>query len=216
MANMHEKEDLRSIKTRDAIRSAFIQLLCEMDFNSISIATLMKKAGYSRGAFYLHYPNIWAVYEELVQDYLKDLFAGYTEGSPLHHIIDEYSFSLLLKIINAIKEWYPFGKILLNKRKVPNIMPDIIEHYYRNDLLNNSPASSTMAIKYASEENDAITDEMVLQYCVVTQTALFECVTRHVSPHMKPDEIMQLAKKIYAGNIAWNKYQKQIPLQMDR
>ena len=68
-----KKEDLRVRKTREAIRNAFKEMVCEMDLNQISIKELTYRAQINRKTFYLHYPNLEAVLTEL-EDEIADIF----------------------------------------------------------------------------------------------------------------------------------------------
>ena len=68
-----KKEDLRVRKTREAIRNAFKEMVCEMDLNQISIKELTYRAQINRKTFYLHYPNLEAVLTEL-EDEIAAIF----------------------------------------------------------------------------------------------------------------------------------------------
>ena len=212
MSTSRGKDDLRAQKTRTAIQKAFIQLLCEMDFNSISIAHLMKKAGYSRGAFYLHYPHVWSVYEELTKDYVKDLCTGFDIERDPQYSMDEQALLIVVEVVKAAQKWYPFGKALLNKRWVPDIMPDVVERYSMKRLKEDTVLFPVTGVKYAEGEDDAIAKEVAMRYCVATLIAMFECAAHHVTARMSTSEIIELAEKIYAGNVAWWNYESHMDL----
>ncbi|MBQ7746361.1 MAG: TetR/AcrR family transcriptional regulator [Spirochaetia bacterium] len=72
---MEGKQDLRVIKTHQAIRKAFSDMICEMDYGQISIKELAARAQINRKTFYLHYESIDKLLEEL-QD---EIVAGYTK-----------------------------------------------------------------------------------------------------------------------------------------
>ena len=57
--NGKEKEDLRVTRTREAIHSTFKEMICETDYDKITIKKLTERAGINRKTFYLHYnsPN---------------------------------------------------------------------------------------------------------------------------------------------------------------
>ncbi|MBR5474060.1 MAG: TetR/AcrR family transcriptional regulator [Lachnospiraceae bacterium] len=214
MAPTRDVDDLRAKKTRIAIRKAFIQLLCETDFNSISIATLMKRANYSRGAFYLHYQNIWDVFEELVREYIKDLCAGFdVERKPDRYNMDEQAYLIVLEVVKAAKSWYPFGKALLNKRRVPDIMPDLLEQYSWERLKEETILFPAVGVKYADAE-DEIARETAMRYCVATLMCMFECAALYVTPNMSYSDMTRLAERIYAGNVAYWNYEQHMDLHV--
>ena len=53
-----KKEDLRVKKTREAIRSTFKEMICEMDYDQITIKELTQRAQINRKTFYLHYASL--------------------------------------------------------------------------------------------------------------------------------------------------------------
>lgn len=59
------KEDLRVQRTKEAIRDAFTDMICEMDFERISIKELTERARINRKTFYLHYNSLDDLLREL-------------------------------------------------------------------------------------------------------------------------------------------------------
>lgn len=72
---MHE--DLRVVRTKKEIRSAFDQLICEKGYEKMTVKELCQCAGIGRKTFYLHYENLNVVLEEkqgeIVERYVKAL-----------------------------------------------------------------------------------------------------------------------------------------------
>lgn len=71
---MDKQTDRRVLKTKKALKSALLGLLREKDLNSISIRDLSDAADVHRGTFYSHYQDIFALYEEIENDILNELF----------------------------------------------------------------------------------------------------------------------------------------------
>ena len=65
--------DLRVQKTKAAIRSTFQAMICEMPAEKITVRELAGRARIHRKTFYLHYPSIEALYQEL----MEEITAGY-------------------------------------------------------------------------------------------------------------------------------------------
>ena len=72
MANI---EDLRYIRTEEAIRAAFMELVAETPVSSLTASALCRRAGISRNAFYLHHSSGASLYRALVDELVDDLRA---------------------------------------------------------------------------------------------------------------------------------------------
>ena len=57
--------DLRVIKTRKIIRQTFIEMLCEMDYDKITVQELAKRAVINRKTFYSHYDSLDDLLKEI-------------------------------------------------------------------------------------------------------------------------------------------------------
>mgnify|MGYP002604929046 FL=1 len=73
---MERKTDLRVLKTRNAIKSAFKKMILEREAADISIKELTERAMIHRKTFYLHYTCIGALYEDLLSELAEDYFAA--------------------------------------------------------------------------------------------------------------------------------------------
>ena len=61
-------EDLRVRRTKEAIRSAFKAMICEMDYDQITIKELTARALINRKTFYLHYSGLDDLLAELQEE----------------------------------------------------------------------------------------------------------------------------------------------------
>ncbi len=68
-----KQEDLRVRKTKEAIRSTFKSMICEMDYHQITIKQLTERAQINRKTFYLHYTGLDDLLAEL-QEEIADHF----------------------------------------------------------------------------------------------------------------------------------------------
>lgn len=50
--------DLRVVKTEEAIQKAFKEMICEMDYENLTIKELTERARINRKTFYLHYGSL--------------------------------------------------------------------------------------------------------------------------------------------------------------
>lgn len=71
----NKKEDLRIQRTKNAIRKTFEEMICEMDYEQISIKELTERANINRKTFYLHYDSLddllREVQNEMAQDFIE-------------------------------------------------------------------------------------------------------------------------------------------------
>ena len=77
--NNANKEDLRVIRTKEAIRKTFEEMICEMDYEQISIKELTERARINRKTFYLHYSSLDDLLRELQNEMAKN-FIKRTQG----------------------------------------------------------------------------------------------------------------------------------------
>lgn len=86
----HPQEDLRVRKTKAAIRNAFKDMICEMEYDRITIKELACRAQINRKTFYLHYKGIEDVLAEL-QDEIADNFirrnVSYSNMKDIRHMV---------------------------------------------------------------------------------------------------------------------------------
>ena len=62
--------DRRIIKTKDAIRKAYLNLIMEKGPSHISVSEVARRANIDRKTFYLHYDSI----EDVLEEHIKDRF----------------------------------------------------------------------------------------------------------------------------------------------
>ena len=86
------RQDLRVVKTGEAIKNAFKAMICEMPAEKITVKELTERARIHRKTFYLHYNSIEALYEEM----LKIIAEGYYEE------MDRLSIPYSFKEVNRV------------------------------------------------------------------------------------------------------------------
>lgn len=64
--------DMRILRTRQAIRKAFTDMICEMDYEQITIKELTQRAGINRKTFYLHYDSLDDLLKEMQTQMSED------------------------------------------------------------------------------------------------------------------------------------------------
>jgi AcrR family transcriptional regulator len=132
--------DRRTQKTQNAIRKAFLTLLEEKSISKITIAEISELADLGRGTFYLHYKDIYDLYEQIENSLYMEielmLDELYTSNAPenlinITHAITEYinknrhTFLLIIGAGSNGRSLYKL-KNILNKKVIfenPNLYP---------------------------------------------------------------------------------------------
>lgn len=90
MSKKNKKEDLRVIKTKNAIRSAFREMICEMDYEDITIKALTARAMINRKTFYLHYESL----DDLLQELQDEIVEQFTQQNVSYQNRDDIRKSI--------------------------------------------------------------------------------------------------------------------------
>ena len=98
-----KKVDVRVIKTKKAIESAFIEILSEKSFTKITIEEICNKANVNRMSFYNHYEDKYDLLNVIINNVKEALI-----GKFLHEVGDDISeekvVSVLLETTEKIME----------------------------------------------------------------------------------------------------------------
>ena len=98
---MATKEDLRVRRTKKALFDAFMQLLSEKSFDSITVNELCDTAGIRRATFYKHYADKFdflTAYTGLLRSKFDTFIWTNTQGGLTHEYYTAYAKHLLLFI----------------------------------------------------------------------------------------------------------------------
>ncbi len=101
------KYNARSIKTKQAIESAMVELLAQKDFNAITTTELAKAAGLTRQGFYLHYQDKY----DMIQSYQEERF-NYLEELLRETKVDNFR-QALIKIFDFLSQDQLFAALIL-------------------------------------------------------------------------------------------------------
>lgn len=90
------KEYRNAVRSRNMIKNAFFELLSEKSLYEITVVDVVNRADISRNTFYAHYNDVYAVLDEMENDFIEKLniYVGESQEPD-----DTYSpLSLLLKV----------------------------------------------------------------------------------------------------------------------
>lgn len=107
MDEVRKKSDRRVVKTKRAIRNAFITLLAKKDYNDISVKDIADVADVDRKTVYNYYSGIYAIREELENE-LVGLWNDAIEKLDVRNNLanPQRIFATLTEIINSNLELY--------------------------------------------------------------------------------------------------------------
>ena len=66
-------EQKRKTNTKENIKKAFIKLIKDKGFDSLTVSDLAREANINRGTFYLHYLDKYDLLDQLEKDVIEDL-----------------------------------------------------------------------------------------------------------------------------------------------
>ena len=131
--DMESKTDLRVIKTKKAIRSAFYELVKKKNIDDISISEIASLAMIDRKTFYAHYAGVHALINEIEDEIVKtvgvlvydiDAYDFFSNPKQIMHVLETITESETFSIARALSQGR--NAMLLNKF-VNSIKSEVIE-----------------------------------------------------------------------------------------
>lgn len=103
-----KKEDLRVRKTKKAIRTVFEDMICEMDYEEISIKELTARAEINRKTFYLHYQDL----DELLAEYQDEIVDTFIKQKVSYKNMDDIKSLIRLYFTSFASQSYVHERML--------------------------------------------------------------------------------------------------------
>lgn len=126
------KKDALSQETKEALKTALIELYAVHPVSKISINQLCAKAGVSRGSFYYHYANIYELLEAVEDDIINDINICVRRNSLFEGII---SRSNGMEPGNSVAEYiYLLDYLEQNRRAVSILYLGSDSSFFRDKL----------------------------------------------------------------------------------
>lgn len=143
------KVDKRVLKTKNAIFTAFKELVEQKDMAEISISELTKNAGITRSTFYMYYDTVSDVRDDIENEIINRIGNILTEDEIGHSLTNPYQ--LLSTVAEEITKQDQNNKYILSSsssgRLLDKINDKIVESYMHS--LSSNPTSEAMDIKKA-------------------------------------------------------------------
>lgn len=100
---MEQKIDLRIIKTKKAIYSAFLELLETKPFESIKVSEICNQAMVNRSTFYTHFEDKYVLLDSLIKDTRNALVEKLKENTNITSS-REYYLELIKILLDHVEE----------------------------------------------------------------------------------------------------------------
>ncbi len=78
-----KKQDGKYFYTAKLMNQALLNLLEKKDIEYITVTEITKKAGVNRSTFYLHYDNVYELFEETIENINNEFINSFSINSPL-------------------------------------------------------------------------------------------------------------------------------------
>ena len=154
--NVPQHTDMRITRTREAIRRAFTDMICEMDYEQITIKELTERAGINRKTFYLHYDSLDDLLGEMQNEMSRRFMERIKDLKPPHDM-DKITRAFYL----SMEESGKFAERLacsgnyhyINRRMVNAIMRDT---WKEENARAKDPSLQNIVMAYVSQSTLAI------------------------------------------------------------
>lgn len=137
---MSKKTDLRVIRTRKAIKDAFMELIRIKEYNKITIQDIADRAIINRNTFYLHYIDKDDLLDKLSEECFNKLDAAMNSNENIKSIND-LSYDAFLELnkclFMTIEEDIEFYKVILSDGSIPYLLiklTNVIKDHIANGL----------------------------------------------------------------------------------
>ena len=117
---MEQKSDLRVTKTRRLIKATFLELVQAKPVQKITVTELAKRAEISKGTFYLHYLDIYDLYNQMVEETVAKIAGSFDPYPDLFSAPESFVRTFLFSQVEPLRERLSAGeRALLSAENIP-------------------------------------------------------------------------------------------------
>ncbi|GLC89060.1 TetR/AcrR family transcriptional regulator [Lysinibacillus piscis] len=118
---MASKTEYKSaIRSRKMIRYALAALILEKEIEKITVKNIVERAEISRGTFYAHYADIFAVFEEIENEIMDNIVAFLQDFTSVDII--QNPMPLLVKVTHFFEQDIEFYRTITNTQCAPTFI----------------------------------------------------------------------------------------------
>lgn len=107
-----DQPDRRTLKTQHQLKDMFIKMLQDKPIDKITVTALAKACNIGRGTFYIHYKDVYDLYDSIVADTVDQLNEIFETLYPKND--DDDFRPLATSIVNFVVDHKPLFKALTN------------------------------------------------------------------------------------------------------
>ena len=182
----NKKEDLRVRRTKQAIRKVFEEMICEMDYEAITVRELTDRAMISRKTFYLHYETL----DDLLEELQQEIVDSFTSQNISYKSIDD--------IKRIIRYFYEFAD------KMPKLHERLLSsgsYEYIGDRIN-ARIMAYQAERYrGSFSRNIYEDNLVFAYFAPITTILYRQWVKD-GKKMPKEDLIATATRLVCGGLS--------------
>ncbi len=183
MKNKINKREAKSIETRGKIYESANTLFREHGIDNVSVDLIVKKAGVSKGSFYVHFESKYALIALLISDFVKTLDIDYKssiESFPENTPASEILMRLVDVIADIISNriGYDMMKYVYEGLITRSINSDSIIGYNR-DLYKTFRNVIYKGIEMEEFKKDIDIDSLITHLILAIRGITFEWCIRH-------------------------------------
>lgn len=125
-----KSSESKYLYTAKLMNQALIEILGKKDIDFISVTEITKKAGVNRSTFYLHYDNVYDLFEETIENINKEFVESFVLNAPINIQSKETAFLLTEEFLAPYLNFCKKNKRLLKLvHQKPNLFQN--EKAYR-------------------------------------------------------------------------------------
>lgn len=147
---MGEKQDRRILRTKHEIKEAFISLLEEKSFDSITVRDLTERANINRGTFYLHYLDKFDLLEKCEEEIFSKILSIFDADAMIDILQGRdmlVRLPFFIQIFEYLQEEAAFMKVILGPNGDPSFQEKIRQVFVNNIHENILPAFDVDTIR---------------------------------------------------------------------
>ncbi|MCR5144130.1 MAG: TetR family transcriptional regulator [Lachnospiraceae bacterium] len=145
--NSEQKKDLRVIKTEEAIKHSFYNLVKEVSIEKISVKALCEEAKINKSTFYAHYDSIYDLMQALEDDFITYLTDQIVSDVSLFDN-PEYYFDQIMEIMQESQKRHVLRLVQSNNTFTEHLQDALGKKitYYNFDFTNHTELALILQI----------------------------------------------------------------------
>jgi AcrR family transcriptional regulator len=167
------KVDRRILKSQEAIKKAFLELLSEKSFDEITIQDISDRANVSRGTLYLHYADKFDLLDKLNEGHINEM-------RKMCNALAEVDYKEAnLPWFEYLEQHYLFFSTMLASKGAPS---------FRGQFLEFLIEEFKDEVELAQGKNHGLNDDILLQFIVTSYVGVVEWWISNEMPY--PPQVM--------------------------